>query len=252
MKKIELTLALTGLSACFTAHAQSDLLSGIQDWTGTGTNQAALEIDFESGSANDALIWGYRWDGSATGEQMFDAIVAGDPRLYAEVSGFDTGYGTALFGFGFAADGDVPIQLSPSLSFDSQSHLAYADSYDAVDDSRTAVNPGDLWEEGWTTGYWAYWLSTASALTAAGSDPLAWSAAWSYGSSMTSQILENGDVNAFSFDNFSEFGYDAPTPNIPIAVEPAPEPSIWAMLGVGILGLGFARRKWNLTKKFVR
>jgi hypothetical protein len=249
MKKIELTLAVAGLSACFNTHAQSDLFGSIQDWTGTGTNQAAFEFDFENGSANDALLWGYRWDGSATGEQMFDAIVAGDPRLYAEVSAFDTGYGTALFGFGFAASGDVPITLSPTLSFNSQ-HLAYADSYDAVDDSRMAVNAGDLWEEGWYySGYWAYWLSTDSALTAAGDDASAWSAAWGYGTSMTSEVLENGDVNAFTFDNYSVFGYDAPTPNIPVAVEPAPEPATSAFLFMGGTLFLCIRRHHFLTKK---
>ena len=33
--------------------------------------------------ANKTLVWGYRFNGTATGTQMFNAIVAADPRLYA-------------------------------------------------------------------------------------------------------------------------------------------------------------------------
>ncbi len=230
------------------AHAQSDLLSTVQDWTGSGTNEAAMEIDWNQGTPGDAMLWGYRWNGAATGEQMLEAIVAGDPRLFAELNGFNTGYGDIVFGLGFSATGDEPIQLSPSLSFNSQ-HLAYADSYAAVEDNRTAMNPGDLWQEGWNSaGYWSYWVSTDGALTAAGNDPSAWSAAWSSSSSgFDSTYLENGDVNGWIFD--FDFAYPGPTPAIPIAVAPAPEPSTWAMLGLGLLGLGFAKRQWNQTKK---
>src|ERR1700722_6450084 len=85
MKKFCLILMSVSAFAA-SSMAQTDLFSSIQDWVGTGDNEAAFEIDWNNGTANDTLIWGYRWDGTATGEQMFDAIVAADPRLYAEIS----------------------------------------------------------------------------------------------------------------------------------------------------------------------
>ena len=66
---------------------------------GFGTNQAGFEIDWNNGTTNDAFLWGYRRNGDATGEQMLDALAAGDSRLYVEVSG-GTQFGTALFGWG--------------------------------------------------------------------------------------------------------------------------------------------------------
>ncbi len=57
----------------------------IQFWVGTGTNQSALVIDFQYGGTESATeqswVWGYRWDGSATGHNMLDAIQAADPNL---------------------------------------------------------------------------------------------------------------------------------------------------------------------------
>lgn len=245
MKKITLILGLAGLLACINARAQSDLFSTVQDWTGTGTNEAVFEIDWNQGTSGDAMIWGYRWDGSATGEQMFDAIVAADPRLYAEISE-PTEYGTAVFGLGFAASGDEPIQLSPALSFNSQ-HLAYTD-YSGVVDSRTAATPGDLWQEGWyTAGYWAYFLSTDSALTAAGDNSTDWADAWQYsGVGMSSRVLEDGDVDGWDFSFYDGSGDSSPA--IPVAVMPVPEPTTWALLSLGGIFFLCIRKRHSFKK----
>jgi hypothetical protein len=60
----------------------------IVNWTGTGSNESALEIDWEDGSSQHALVWGYRWSGTATGEQMVDAIAAANPALTFTVSSY--------------------------------------------------------------------------------------------------------------------------------------------------------------------
>jgi hypothetical protein len=246
MKKMKLTLALAGLLAATAAYADtnSDALSTVQSWTGTGTNEAALEIDWNQGTSSDALIFGYRWNGSATAEQMLNSIVASVPQLYAEENGFVTGFGDFVFGLGYATTGDEPIQLAessssiPPLSFNSQ-HLALIAGYDDVDDYRTPVNAGDLWQEGLDySGYWNLFLSTDSALTAANNDPTAWANAWvSSENGMGSTILDNDDVDAFDFSFYDGSGDSAP------ALLPVPEPSTWAMLGLGALCLTFIGRK---------
>jgi hypothetical protein len=238
MKKIAV-IALALASMLASASAQSDLFSSIQDWTGTGTNEAGFVIDWYNGTTSEAsLMWGYRWDGTATGEQMFDAIIAGDSRLSAEVSG-PTAYGTAVYGLGYEPNGN-PIQLSPSLTFDSQ-HLVIIDNDTNVDDSRVAVNPGDLWLEGWfSAGYWAYYTSTDARLSLNESD---WDANYD---GMTFTTLNNGDFNGFVFD--ADFAYPGPVPSGFVAADPVPEPATWALLFSGGISLFFLCKRHSLKK----
>ena len=53
----------------------------IQYWVGNGSNKAALVIEWHDGDRPDAMVWGYRWDGEATGHDMIVAIAQADPRL---------------------------------------------------------------------------------------------------------------------------------------------------------------------------
>ena len=53
----------------------------IQYWVGNGSNKAALVIEWHDGNQPDAMVWGYRWDGEATGHDMIVAIAQADPRL---------------------------------------------------------------------------------------------------------------------------------------------------------------------------
>ena len=53
----------------------------IQYWVGNGSNKAALVIEWHDGNRPDAMVWGYRWDGEATGHNMIVAIAQADPRL---------------------------------------------------------------------------------------------------------------------------------------------------------------------------
>jgi hypothetical protein len=247
MKKLAVTaLALASMLA--SASAQTDLFSMIQNWVGTGANEAAMEIDWNAGVPGDAMVWGYRFNGAATGEQMLDAIVAADPRLYAEVNGFNTGsgLGSALFGLGYHASGDQNFQLSPTLSFNSQ-HLAYAASYGDVDGSRTAVDAGDLWAEGWTSpGYWAYYTSTDSKLLTTDSITT-WNSQWAYsGVGMSSRNLANGSVDGWDFSFYNGTGDAKPT--IPIAASPVPEPSTWAMLSMGGVLVFFIHKRYAFKR----
>ena len=74
MKKIFVALALA-FAAGFTSQAGViSSFSDIQYWAGTGANQSGLVIDFHDGTAQQSFVWGFRWDGSATGYDMITAI----------------------------------------------------------------------------------------------------------------------------------------------------------------------------------
>jgi hypothetical protein len=112
IKKV-FALATAGFALISTVHAIT--LDDIQIWTGSGTNRAALVIEWNSPEvfnnstvpapiANKTLAWGYRFNGTATGIQMFNAILATDPRLYA-VESVDE-YGNFVEAIGYNLNGD--------------------------------------------------------------------------------------------------------------------------------------------------
>lgn len=106
--------------------------SNIVNWTGTGANQAALVIDFHDGQANQSFAWGYRWDGTATGEDMVNAIVASDPLLSDTITSYS---------FGDAID---------------------SITYDGTSFGLGAHTAGGF--NGGTNGFWAYYLGSGSSL----------------------------------------------------------------------------------------
>jgi hypothetical protein len=63
--------------------------SDIQFWTGTGTNQAIIILDWDDDPNNNniALAWGVHWNGSATATDLLDTIVAYDSRFSYTLSG---------------------------------------------------------------------------------------------------------------------------------------------------------------------
>jgi hypothetical protein len=78
----------------------------VRFWVGDGENRAALVIDWNDGISPESLAWGYRWDGSATGADMLEAIDAADSRL--AVRGTVSGYGLFVDGIRYEApDGDT-------------------------------------------------------------------------------------------------------------------------------------------------
>ena len=71
-------------------------------WVGSVANRAAVVVDFNDGQATQSYVWGYRWNGTATGEQALDAIVASDPFLTATKGSF-AGFGSFLESVEYAA-----------------------------------------------------------------------------------------------------------------------------------------------------
>ncbi|HEX2474405.1 MAG TPA: hypothetical protein VHK01_06660, partial [Lacipirellulaceae bacterium] len=109
-RKAEFTAAkacLIVVSLASTTFAQTPFsFDDIQFWVGSGANRAAVAIDWHENTIEPpALVWGYRWDGIAHGNDMLTAIVAADPRFFAKLGGTRSDP-NAVYGLGYDADGD--------------------------------------------------------------------------------------------------------------------------------------------------
>jgi hypothetical protein len=121
-------------------------------WTGVGANRAAIAVDGDSASSTDtALVWGYRWDGAADGEDMLRAVLAADSRLFAKISGPGP-LGISVWGIGYDADDDGGFALSDGTEFDANGVAVTG----LPDEDATPLDPDDWYREGWFTGVWSY------------------------------------------------------------------------------------------------
>jgi hypothetical protein len=95
IKWIALLMALP--LGCLHAQTLVNSFDDIQFWAGSGTNRAALVIEWPDVDSPKSVAWGYRWNGSATAQDMMFAlagVIAGgptpsagsDPRLQLELN----------------------------------------------------------------------------------------------------------------------------------------------------------------------
>jgi hypothetical protein len=120
-------------------------------WIGAGANRAALVIDWSDLSTDPpALVWGYCWDGAATGRDMLREIVSADDRLYAKVGG-SAANPVAVYGLGYDANDDGVFALDDDTPFDDD---GFASSSPA--DGAMSSDANDYYTEGWFTGFWHY------------------------------------------------------------------------------------------------
>ena len=142
--------------ASWSAHADTSGVSfsgfdDIQFWTGSGTNRAALVIQWNDGKAHSSLVWGYRWNNTATGFDMLRSVIGysaihypgsttnhavflgADSRLMASWSQFD--FGNALDSVVFK-DGTIQrYQNDWNTGFWEYSLFGGQFSYDVFDES---------------------------------------------------------------------------------------------------------------------
>ncbi len=220
MKKIQLmSLACASSFIAFTTSAAT--FDDVQFWVGTGANQAALVIDWNDGKAAESLLWGYRWDGAATGFDMFQAIVSTDSRLYAHLGNY--AWGVAVLGLGFDLNGNGNFSVTPALGFDSAGFYYSTEP----DDTRVATEAGDHYVEAWNTGFWEYFNKTTAADE--------WVSA---SSGMADRTLTDGVWDGLNFN--LGFAWPGAAPSEPIAVTAIPEPTALAFGLIG--GICFWRR----------
>lgn len=210
-------------------NAGAATLDDVQFWVGTGANRAALVLDWNDGRSPEAFVWGYRWDGTATGLDMLRAVVEADDRLFAHVS--EAGpFGVSVFGIGYDLSGDGAFGVNPAIAFDSGGW-----SVGLADDSRVAVDLADRWAEGWNTGFWGYNIK--------GSAEESWVSALT---GPLGRTLNDGAWDGYSFAP----GFNFTDPSEPLPA-PVPEPGAIALLFIGgvVLMKACSRRRATATER---
>ena len=154
----------------------------------SGTNRAAIAIDWSDGSTSPpALVWGFRWDGTAHGRDMLTAVVNADNRLYAKFGG-SPGSESAIYGLGYDASNDGNFAVDDGTSFDSHG-VAFTDPADLAG----SVDPADYYAEGWFTGFWHYGV--------AATNPFAGGAWTDSPIGMASRTLADGSWDSWAFQS---------------------------------------------------
>lgn len=177
-----LFLALFALPATATpinTHAD------IQFWIGTGENQAGLIVDWNGQDDTDqSLVWGYRWDGTATALDMLRDVVTTDDRLFAKL-GESGGFGTPVYGVGYDANDNGEFGVTP----EDYAHPFNAQGLAIVETAHEGqpTDPGDHYADGWRWAYWQHALAVGLP------------ADWSYGLGVTSQTLVNDAWTSLAF-----------------------------------------------------
>ena len=201
----------------------------IQYWVGNGSNKAALVIEWHDGNRPDAMVWGYRWDGEATGHDMIVAIAKADPKLllltqYTGWMGYTIdgiGYGDNLdvrydldgaknepknafkfeppitnpllgqTGFPENPAGDVAAAIRQGVQTGVIYHPINAEryGYPSYDYDHWSCSNGIHWQAGWYYGYWSYFVRSSQTSN------------FSYsGLGATSRVLTDGCWDAWSWN----------------------------------------------------
>ncbi|HOX55295.1 MAG TPA: hypothetical protein P5205_01865 [Candidatus Paceibacterota bacterium] len=157
-------------------NAPALTLDDLRFWAGSGTNRAAMVVHWIAPEvcnntqvpnpvAAKSIAWGFRWNGTASGEDMFSAIVAADPRLFAVVSGAGTP-GETVPGFGYDLNNNHVLGLRNGTNILAALSLANAPSAftnglvtlpAAAADVFQALDPADLYWGGSQGPTWELW-----------------------------------------------------------------------------------------------
>lgn len=194
-----------------TAPGQAGAFDSVTTWVGSGANQAALVVDWNDAKHPQALVWGYRWDGTASGADMLQAISDADVKF--EVTIKDWGWGLTVEGMGYDLNGN----------------------------GFAAADPGDHFKPGWVApNWWSYWINDPALSEG---NPYAGGNFISSQVGMGERTLANGDWDGWRYDD----GTRAPVS--PFASVPEPGTLALALGGAVVLLARRARRAGRTSKR---
>lgn len=123
----------------------------IEFWVGSGSNQAALVLVFNDGKFPDALVWGYRYDGNKTMQQMCQEIAEADSRFFYQ----EGNNGSTVNGFGvdYNENGIFALQNPNNSSIVINPQSQCIPESTNVDDY-VPVEMEDRWCAGFSMTYW--------------------------------------------------------------------------------------------------
>lgn len=228
MKKMFIAaLGLAGIAA--SAQAAINMMSDIEYWVGSGSNEAAFVLQWNDGKTPVSQAWGYRWeDGTTrTGADMFSAIFAADSRLSVV---YNPDFPTTVFSIHFDTNGNGSTVVPGTPGF--------------LSEGGTLADATDRYQEGWFTGYLEYFVIGGNftydvfddappylyqdTFTYDEPGSMAYNGQWfKSGIGADERELINGSWDAWSFSpNFVSF-----TPQQPIAAVPEPSSLLLMMAG---------------------
>lgn len=138
------------------ANAATFSFSDIKNWTGEGSKIAAMALKWTN--SENTLVFGYRFNGTKTGEEMAIDIVANNPRLFMLMQ-TGTAYGSAIGGFGWDVDGNGFSLKNTKEVVQPDARGIYEITSGYSFDSYTSVSETDYWNSGWNKGFWSYNLA---------------------------------------------------------------------------------------------
>jgi hypothetical protein len=168
--KINALAAGMALAMLAAGRAQAISLDDIPLWAGSGTNRAAVVIEWNSPEvfnnstvpapvASKTMVWGYRFNGTATGAEMLNAILAADPKLYVIETNSS---GIVVTGIGYNLSGDGRIGITDGTTTNVISHGVLTNTSVGIDTAH-AINSGDLYWGGSNGARWNTWTEYGDA-----------------------------------------------------------------------------------------
>lgn len=137
-------------------------LEDIKFWVGAGTNKAVLVIEWHDGKSPDALVWGYKWNGSKYGIDMIRDIAKADPRLtfLTHMTG-PMGYTIAGIGYDINKNGNHYLIYNNETNKPIYPVNGIVSSNAYNYDNWTYSDLADHWFSGWSNGYWSYFTKNS-------------------------------------------------------------------------------------------
>lgn len=141
-------------------NASTFTIDSIKNWSGEGSNSAVMVIQWsDDQSDNKAWAFGYHFDGTSTGAQMLETIVKNNPQLYSITQ--TSGYGLVIGGLGWDTDGNGLRLTNGTDTIEANEYGQFSGSGYNFDNMKP-VDANDLWNSGWYSSYWSYWIGTSA------------------------------------------------------------------------------------------